>query len=37
MLKQDLKGLGHAVMSMRTRFFQFVNYMCQISIVSHCM
>ena len=31
-----LKGLGHAV-SMRTGFFQFVNYMCQISIVSHRM
>ena len=29
-----LKGLGHAV-SMRTGFFQFVNYMCQISIVLH--
>ena len=32
----SLKGLGHAV-SMRTGFFQFVNYMCQISIVSHRM
>ena len=24
-------------MSMRTGFFQFVNYMCQMSIVSHRM
>ena len=31
---RPLKGLGHAV-SMRTGFFQFVNYMCQISIVLH--
>ena len=32
--RQLLLGLGHAV-SMRTGFFQFVNYMCQISIVLH--
>ena len=30
------KGIGHAVI-MCTGFFQFVNYMCQISIVLHCI